>query len=193
MCIWIANRAVNLGSNPEERDQDQWVHHCLMWYLLVQTAKAYISFADIGSTEALNRVVIVAPPQNASVVLGHPAVMECMAQGQPKPLVSWSRQGNTGKLSYTFLSVPIVFVLYCICLSLSVPHSPFICQTHAKNKHQQVRIRFAVAAGVKLILAVSCQLLYPALSHALHKVICHINSFAPPPFVHTHPYTHMKC
>ncbi|KAF3832375.1 hypothetical protein F7725_026040 [Dissostichus mawsoni] len=29
---------------------------------------------------------------NASVVLGRPAVMECMAQGQPKPLVSWSRQ-----------------------------------------------------------------------------------------------------
>lgn len=45
-----------------------------------------------GSTEALNTVVIVAPPQNATVVLGHPAVMECMAQGQPKPLVSWSRQ-----------------------------------------------------------------------------------------------------
>ncbi|XP_071344958.1 immunoglobulin superfamily DCC subclass member 4 isoform X2 [Trachinotus anak] len=45
-----------------------------------------------GSTEALNRVVIVAPPQNATVVLGGPAVMECMAQGQPKPLVSWSRK-----------------------------------------------------------------------------------------------------
>ncbi|KAF1393085.1 hypothetical protein PFLUV_G00034800 [Perca fluviatilis] len=45
-----------------------------------------------GSTEALNRVAIVAPPQNAVVVLGRPAVMECMAQGQPKPLVSWSRQ-----------------------------------------------------------------------------------------------------
>ncbi|XP_038557041.1 immunoglobulin superfamily DCC subclass member 4 isoform X2 [Micropterus salmoides] len=45
-----------------------------------------------GSTEALNRVAIVAPPQNATVVLGRPAVMECMAQGQPKPLVSWSRQ-----------------------------------------------------------------------------------------------------
>uniref|UniRef100_A0A3Q3JDJ0 Ig-like domain-containing protein n=1 Tax=Monopterus albus TaxID=43700 RepID=A0A3Q3JDJ0_MONAL len=26
------------------------------------------------------------------LVLSHPAVMECMAQGQPKPLVSWSRQ-----------------------------------------------------------------------------------------------------
>ncbi|XP_054626764.1 immunoglobulin superfamily DCC subclass member 4 isoform X1 [Dunckerocampus dactyliophorus] len=45
-----------------------------------------------GSAEALNRVVIVAPPKNATVVLGRPAVMECMAQGQPKPLVSWSRQ-----------------------------------------------------------------------------------------------------
>ncbi|KAM9860850.1 immunoglobulin superfamily DCC subclass member 4 [Aulostomus maculatus] len=45
-----------------------------------------------GSTEALTQMVIVAPPQNATVVLGHPAVMECMAQGQPKPLVSWSRQ-----------------------------------------------------------------------------------------------------
>ncbi|XP_019935247.2 immunoglobulin superfamily DCC subclass member 4 [Paralichthys olivaceus] len=45
-----------------------------------------------GPTEALNRVVIVAPPQNATVMLGRPAVMECMAQGQPKPLVSWSRQ-----------------------------------------------------------------------------------------------------
>ncbi|XP_076011854.1 immunoglobulin superfamily DCC subclass member 4 isoform X2 [Genypterus blacodes] len=45
-----------------------------------------------GSTQALNKVLIVAPPQNASVVLGHPAVMECVAQGQPKPLVSWSRK-----------------------------------------------------------------------------------------------------
>ncbi|KAM6981411.1 immunoglobulin superfamily DCC subclass member 4 [Aplochiton taeniatus] len=45
-----------------------------------------------GPSRALDEVVIVAPPQNASVVLGHPAVMECMAQGQPKPLVSWSRQ-----------------------------------------------------------------------------------------------------
>ncbi|KAM4596581.1 immunoglobulin superfamily DCC subclass member 4 [Fundulus diaphanus] len=45
-----------------------------------------------GPLDTLNPVVIVVPPQNATVVLGHPAVMECMAQGQPKPLVSWSRQ-----------------------------------------------------------------------------------------------------
>ncbi|XP_072321007.1 immunoglobulin superfamily DCC subclass member 4 [Eucyclogobius newberryi] len=54
-----------------------------------QEAKLTVS---TGSDEALNRVVIVEPPQNATVVLGHTAVMECMAQGQPKPLVSWSRQ-----------------------------------------------------------------------------------------------------
>ncbi|KAM4744305.1 immunoglobulin superfamily DCC subclass member 4 isoform 2-T2 [Anableps anableps] len=45
-----------------------------------------------GSIDTPSPVVIVVPPQNATVVLGHPAVMECMAQGQPKPLVSWSRQ-----------------------------------------------------------------------------------------------------
>ncbi|KAM9366474.1 immunoglobulin superfamily DCC subclass member 4 [Symphorus nematophorus] len=45
-----------------------------------------------GATDTLNRVSIVAPPQNATVVLGRPAVMECMAQGQLKPLVSWSRE-----------------------------------------------------------------------------------------------------
>ncbi|MED6275629.1 hypothetical protein CHARACLAT_028404, partial [Characodon lateralis] len=44
------------------------------------------------SIDTLNPVVIVAPPQNATVVVGHTAVIECMAQGQPKPLVSWSRQ-----------------------------------------------------------------------------------------------------
>ncbi|XP_061670543.1 immunoglobulin superfamily DCC subclass member 4 [Syngnathoides biaculeatus] len=43
------------------------------------------------SAEPLNRVMIVAPPQNATVVLGRAAVMECMARGQPMPLVSWSR------------------------------------------------------------------------------------------------------
>ncbi|XP_024151393.1 immunoglobulin superfamily DCC subclass member 4 isoform X2 [Oryzias melastigma] len=45
-----------------------------------------------GSNEALSPLVIVARPQNVTVMLGHPAVMECMAQGLPKPIVSWSRK-----------------------------------------------------------------------------------------------------
>lgn len=46
-------------------------------------------------TAKSNRVVIVVPPRNTTVMLGRPAVMECMAEGQPKPLVSWSRQGKS--------------------------------------------------------------------------------------------------
>lgn len=56
-----------------------------------------------GSVESLNRVTIVAPPQNATVMLGRPTVMECVAQGQPKPLVSWSRQGETQKSFHLIL------------------------------------------------------------------------------------------
>lgn len=60
-----------------------------------------------GSAESLNRVTIVAPPQNATVLLGRPTVMECMAQGQPKPLVSWSRQGEAQK---RFRPIPSHFI-----------------------------------------------------------------------------------
>ncbi|KAG9352071.1 hypothetical protein JZ751_020484, partial [Albula glossodonta] len=45
-----------------------------------------------GPRPTLAEVVIVVPPRNTTVVSGRPTVMECMAQGQPKPLVSWSRQ-----------------------------------------------------------------------------------------------------
>lgn len=141
----------------------------------------------------------MAPPQNATVVLGHPAVMECMAQGQPKPLVSWSRQGNTGKLSYSFLSLSLA---YCFCTLLhlsfiiSASLAVYLPNTHKEQtsaSEDEICSSCRCKVGVPLILAVSFQLLYPALSHALHKVICHINSFTPPPFVHSHPYTHMKC
>ncbi|XP_023675637.1 immunoglobulin superfamily DCC subclass member 4 isoform X2 [Paramormyrops kingsleyae] len=46
----------------------------------------------ISSGPAPTQVVIHVPPRNTTVVSGHPTVMECMAQGHPKPLVSWSRQ-----------------------------------------------------------------------------------------------------
>ncbi|MEQ2289833.1 hypothetical protein AMECASPLE_037307 [Ameca splendens] len=62
---------------------------------VVCNTKVYSNIVVTGSIDTLNPVVIVAPPQNATVVVGHTAVMECMAQGQPKPLVSWSRQGRT--------------------------------------------------------------------------------------------------
>ncbi|XP_048828340.1 immunoglobulin superfamily DCC subclass member 4-like isoform X2 [Brienomyrus brachyistius] len=44
-----------------------------------------------GHITSLEEVLIAVPPQNTTVVLGRTTVMECMAQGQPKPFVSWSR------------------------------------------------------------------------------------------------------
>lgn len=59
-------------------------------------------------TQNLNKVLIVAPPRNTTVMLGRPAVMECMAEGQPKPLVSWSRQGK----GYFSRGLAVVFGIY---------------------------------------------------------------------------------
>ncbi|XP_040057530.2 immunoglobulin superfamily DCC subclass member 4 isoform X1 [Gasterosteus aculeatus] len=77
----------------EVTKEDEGAYRCVA----SNSARREISHAarltvTTDSTEALNGVAIVSPPQNATVVLGRPAVMECMAQGQPKPLVSWSRQ-----------------------------------------------------------------------------------------------------
>lgn len=110
----------NVESNSEFQDQCHWISG------ISGCIQSMHSFLVIGSAEALNRVVIVAPPQNATVVLGRPAVMECMAQGQPKPLVSWSRQGNTPKCSHSIFSLcssqPLFFSInhsFIACVSLS--------------------------------------------------------------------------
>lgn len=77
----------------EVSEEDEGFYRCIVSNSArTETSQeAELTFSTV-SDETLNRVVIVAPPQNATVVLGHTAVMECMAQGQPKPLVSWSRQ-----------------------------------------------------------------------------------------------------
>lgn len=55
------------------------------------TVRVSLSKAHIPSLE---EVLIAVPPQNTTVVLGRTTVMECMAQGLPKPFVSWSRMGK---------------------------------------------------------------------------------------------------
>lgn len=108
-------------------------NHQFFSYLLVHDTKVNALFVAPGSTETLNRVVIVAPPQNATVVLGRPAVMECMAQGQPKPLVSWSRQGkrsNSPLFCWWFSSCLLFFFSTpSVALSLSTSLTPRISQT----------------------------------------------------------------
>ncbi|KAL4660670.1 immunoglobulin superfamily DCC subclass member 4-like [Arapaima gigas] len=45
-----------------------------------------------GLSYSQQEVVIIEPPRNTTVVLGRTVILECMAQGQPKPYVSWSRE-----------------------------------------------------------------------------------------------------
>lgn len=39
-------------------------------------------------------MVIVAAPENTTVVSGQSVVMECVASADPTPIVSWVRQGK---------------------------------------------------------------------------------------------------
>lgn len=41
-------------------------------------------------------VVIVAAPENTTVVSGQSVVLECVASANPTPFVSWVRQGKQG-------------------------------------------------------------------------------------------------
>ncbi|KAI5626151.1 immunoglobulin superfamily DCC subclass member 4, partial [Silurus asotus] len=73
-----------------------------------------------------SEVMIVAPPQDLTVVLGRPAVLECMAHGQPKPFVSWSRQGkisNTHTCAHTHYGKPISADVLVLATNLIIPHT----------------------------------------------------------------------
>lgn len=56
------------------------------------------SIVSPGSLEASRGqdVVIVAAPENTTVVSGQSVVMECVASADPTPFVSWVRQGECG-------------------------------------------------------------------------------------------------
>ena len=62
-----------------------------------ETAFSQMSFHSPSSSVAapspqlLQRPRIIAGPQNVSVSLHQNAVLECMATGNPRPIISWSR------------------------------------------------------------------------------------------------------
>lgn len=62
-----------------------------------QNSKAACWFAlspgSLVSTRGQD-VVIVAAPENTTVVSGQSVVMECVASADPTPFVSWVRQGK---------------------------------------------------------------------------------------------------
>lgn len=52
-----------------------------------------LSPESLASTRGQD-VVIVAAPENTTVVSGQSVVMECVASADPTPFVSWVRQGK---------------------------------------------------------------------------------------------------
>lgn len=52
-----------------------------------------LSSGSLGSAGGQD-VVIVAAPENTTVVSGQSVVMECVASADPTPFVSWVRQGK---------------------------------------------------------------------------------------------------
>ncbi|KAH0620089.1 hypothetical protein JD844_014677 [Phrynosoma platyrhinos] len=81
----------------EVRESDVGVYRCLATN---RAGKRYSSGAVLSLLEghlppATGDVIIVAAPENATVVVGESAVMECMASANPTPFVSWIREdGN---------------------------------------------------------------------------------------------------
>uniref|UniRef100_A0A673LNL3 Immunoglobulin superfamily DCC subclass member 4-like n=1 Tax=Sinocyclocheilus rhinocerous TaxID=307959 RepID=A0A673LNL3_9TELE len=80
-----------LRHDPRVTKEDEGLYRCVAFN---SARMRFSQEASLTVSPGITRrpVVIVAPPRNSTVVMGRPAVMECMAQGEPKPFVSWSRQ-----------------------------------------------------------------------------------------------------
>lgn len=58
----------------------------------VSSTKALLlSFTEAPSPQLPQRPHIITGPQNISVSLHQSAILECMATGNPRPIISWSR------------------------------------------------------------------------------------------------------
>ncbi|KAK2853586.1 hypothetical protein Q5P01_006247 [Channa striata] len=131
-----------------------------------------------GPVEALSRVVIVAPPQNATVVLGRPAVMECMAQGQPKPLVSWSRQDGKP------ISTDVIVLATNLVIRDTRRHHAgvYVCRAN------KPKTREFVTAAAELLVPAPPVILQPPETVSLSRgntarFVCN-SSGEPPPILH---------
>uniref|UniRef100_A0ACB8E5L3 Uncharacterized protein n=1 Tax=Sphaerodactylus townsendi TaxID=933632 RepID=A0ACB8E5L3_9SAUR len=56
-----------------------------------KSAEAGLSVVAASATQPFHKPAIIAGPQNTTASLHQTVVFECMATGQPRPIVSWSR------------------------------------------------------------------------------------------------------
>ncbi|KAM4035166.1 protogenin [Anomaloglossus baeobatrachus] len=56
-----------------------------------KSAEATLTVSSATPEEPFQKPVIIAPPQNTTTSVHQTVTLECMAKGNPKPIVSWSR------------------------------------------------------------------------------------------------------
>lgn len=50
--------------------------------------------ATVAGSRIYREPVILSGPQNLTITVHQTAILECIATGNPRPIVSWSRLGN---------------------------------------------------------------------------------------------------
>ncbi|OCT86968.1 protogenin [Xenopus laevis] len=59
-----------------------------------KSAEATLSVVPAKENESFQKPVIIAPPQNTTTSMHQSVTLECLAIGNPKPIVSWSRMDH---------------------------------------------------------------------------------------------------
>ncbi|XP_036440015.1 immunoglobulin superfamily DCC subclass member 4 isoform X2 [Colossoma macropomum] len=138
---------------------DEGLYRCLASNSARKRYSQDASLTVTPGTSEESDVVITAPPQDLTVVLGQPAVLECMAQGQPKPFVSWSRQD--GK--------PIATDVVVLATNLVIPDTHthhagvYVCRAN------KPKTREFVSASAEIRVLAPPVILQPPESRALSR------------------------
>ncbi len=72
------------------------VHVCFLT-VVIHINSWSSSFSPGGAPRLYKEPVILSGPQNLTITVHQTAILECIATGNPRPIVSWSRLGTGGK------------------------------------------------------------------------------------------------
>ncbi|KPP64492.1 immunoglobulin superfamily DCC subclass member 4-like [Scleropages formosus] len=147
----------------EVQEDDGGIYHCMASSVAHKglSQKATLTVTP-GPSPSPHQVVIVERPRNTTVVLGRTAVMECMAQGEPKPYVSWSRKD--GK--------PIATDVVVLQTNLVIPDTRrhhagvYVCRAN------KPKTREFVLAAAELHVLGECGCLSVCVRGSVYKYVC---------------------